>query len=109
MGKTKIEFEYMGKSYTLEYTAESLKKMERGGFDFTNIDKRVLTLGEDLFYGAFLANHADTPQETAKAIYDAMAADSGEETLIGVLDEMLGEAIESITNKRGNLRWKVVR
>ena len=109
MSKTKITFEYEGKNYTLEYTADSLKKMERGGFDFSKMGERLLTCTEDLFYGAFLANHPDTTQETATAIYNAMASESDNESLANALDAMVAEAIESITNKQGNLRWKVVR
>lgn len=109
MSKTKITFEYEGKNYTLEYTADSLKKMERGGFDFSKMGERLLSGTEDLFYGAFLANHPDTTQETATAIYNAMASGSGEDTLAGALDSMVAEAIESIANKQGNLQWKVVR
>lgn len=109
MSKTKIEFTYKGTDYVLEYTADSLKSMERGGFDFQKLGTKVLTATEDLFYGAFLANHGGTSQQEAKEIYEAISTESGEETLAGVLDEMVSEAIESITNKKGNLHWKVAR
>lgn len=109
MSKTKIEFDYKDKHYVLEYTAESLKQMERGGFNFATLGERVLSAAEDLFYGAFLANHKDTPQELAKEIYEAIEAESDGESLRAALDEMVAEAIESIGNKKGNLHWKVVR
>ena len=109
MGKTKIQFSFEDKDYTREFTADSIKKMERGGFDFAGMDKKLFTLGEDLFYGALIANHPNTPMETAKRIYDDLATESGEDALVTVLGEMIGEAIESIQNKKGNVQWKVVR
>ena len=55
--KTKIVFDYNGKHYTLEYTANSLKKLERQGVNFSKLDDMIFTAPETLFRGAFIANH----------------------------------------------------
>ncbi len=56
MGK-QIKFEYKNKEYTLEYTRESVKQMEREGFKGEDImNKPMLTLPK-LFAGAFKAHH----------------------------------------------------
>ena len=110
MSATKIEFEYKGKPYTLQYTADSLKKMEAQGVDFTALDKKILTAGETLFVGSFIANHPETPKALAKEIYKEIKAEAeGGEALDDVLFKMFNEAIEEITQRRGNLGWKVTK
>lgn len=110
MSATKIEFEYNGKNYTLQYTADSLKKMEEQGVDFTALGKKILTAGETLFVGSFIANHPQTPKAVAKEIYQQIKgkADGGE-ALDDVLFEMFNEAVNEITQRRGNLGWKVTK
>jgi hypothetical protein len=56
MAKT-LNFEYKGKEYTLEYTRETIKQMEREGFVAEDVaNKPMLTLPK-LFAGAFKAHH----------------------------------------------------
>ena len=110
MSATKIEFEYKGKQYTLQFTADSLKKMESQGVDFTSISKKVLTAGETLFVGSFIANHPQTPKALAKEIYQQIKDEAdGGEALDDVLYEMFNEAVDEITQRRGNLGWKVTK
>lgn len=117
--RTKIEFDYNGKHYVLEYTADSLKRMERAGFDFSSIDKNIVTSTEDAFYGAFLAHHPNTPAKERKAIYQALSRhgenDESEETNDGIaeaLAQMLAEAFEEIASRgksSGNVSWKITK
>ena len=69
MGK-QINCEYKNKEYTLEYTRESVKQMEREGFKAEDIlNKPMLTLPK-LFAGAFKAHHKfDTKQKTIDEMY----------------------------------------
>ena len=106
--KTKIKFEHEGIEYCLEYTADSLKKMEKSGFSFTKIEDNALTAPEELFYGAFIANHVTTPLRKKKEIYKALVAECDGETLTDALGEMISEAIEELTNKKsGNVKWRI--
>ena len=106
MAKTKIEFTYEGKEYTLEYTAETLKKLERSGFNFDNIGSHVLTATEDIFYGAFEANHKKTSFTVRKEIWeDISSEDEGGEELSEVLFTMIREAMEAL-KPQGNTKWK---
>ena len=110
MSATKIEFEYKGKNYTLQYTADSLKKMEEQGVDFAALGKKILTAGETLFIGSFIANHPETPRSFAKEIYSEIKGTAeGGEALDDVLFEMFNEAIAEITQRSGNLGWKVTK
>lgn len=110
MSATKIEFEYKGKQYTLQFTADSLKKMESQGVDFTSFGTKILTAGETLFVGSFIANHPETPKSLAKEIYQEIKGEAeGGEALDDVLFEMFNEAVSEITQRRGNLGWKVTK
>lgn len=117
--RTKIEFDYNGKHYILEFTADTLKKMERGGFKFGDMDKNIVTSPEDAFYWAFTTHHADTPTKVRKEIYNALArhgeGDDSEESADGLteyLAQMLVEAFDEIANRgngSGNVTWKVTK
>ena len=52
-----IEFEYNGKAYCLEYTPDTIKRMEANGFKINEIGDMPATRLEQLWAGAFLAHH----------------------------------------------------
>jgi len=109
--RTKITFDYDGKPYTLVYSADSLKKMEKNyGVKFAKLDDQILTATEDLFAGAFIENHNEVSRAKRKEIYNALCAnvDGGPESIGEVLSEMLNEAIMDMQPK-GNVSWKVER
>ena len=119
--KTRIEFDYGGKPYKLEYTANSLKKLEKMGVKFSKLDEMIFTAPELLFRGAFLANH---PTETTQTIHDIYVSlkrtaedsepqydEDGREVdlLQETLATMLSEAVEELTGRGGNSSWKVTK
>ena len=109
---TKIRFEWEGKPITLEFTADSLRKMDKNGFNISEVDKHLLTLGETLFCDAFIANHDDIKLSKRRELYKEIAAaseESDEEKLEDVLADMLKEAIEEMQSHRGNLKWRMTR
>ena len=55
MPNTVLNFEYKDKEYSLYYTVDSLKRLEKSGFSFADLDSRLLTGTEDLFCAAFNA------------------------------------------------------
>ena len=110
--RTKIQFEWNGKPLTLEFTADSLRKMESRGFDVSEIDKHLLTIGETLFCGAFIAHHDDIEESTRKELFkeiSAFADDNENDKIEEVLAKMFQEAIEELQSHRGNLRWRMTR
>lgn len=108
MSKTKIEFTRDGKDYTLEFTADSLKKMEKRGFSFGKIEDRILGAMDDLFCGLFIENHDDVPHKERIEIFREL-----EESTDGGLDiedamtEMLNEALDELKQHKGNIAWRV--
>ena len=112
--KTKIEFEWDGKPIVLEYTADSIRKMVKRGFDITKAEKELLILGETLFCGAFIANHDDIKESVRRDIYkelcEAYEDEGGEsESIESAVADMFSEAIEELNTHRGNVKWKVKR
>ncbi len=109
--RTKIQFEWEGKPLTLEYTADSLRKMEDRGFDVSEIDKHLLTIGETLFCGAFIAHHDNISESKRRELFREISAfaEDGEGKIEDTLAKMFQEAIEEIQSHRGNLKWRVTR
>lgn len=106
--KTKITFEYDGKPYTLEFTPDSLKQMERLGFKFSKMDDIILTAPEELFYGAFIANHKKTSRQLREEIWKALCEeDENGEGISDVIGRMMSEAITELNSHQGNVKWSV--
>ncbi len=100
-----ITFEYEGKEYTLEYTRNSVRTMERRGFVSDDISTKPMTVVPDLFAGAFLANHPQVKREKIDKIYDSL---NGKQKLISALIEMYNDTIETLLGDEedaGNANW----
>ena len=93
MAKT-LNFEHKGKEYTLEFTRETIKQMEREGFIPDDVaNKPMLTLPK-LFAGAFKAHHKfDTKQ---KAIDEMFECFTNKGALLEKLAEMYHEPFEAL-------------
>ena len=105
-----IKVSYNGSDYTLEYTVASIRKMERDGFDFTNMEKNIVNVGFDLFRGAFIARHNYVPEKVRDEIYLALKSenDAGQ-NLLESLAAMLKDELDFIVNKpQGNVNWAMV-
>ena len=89
-----LNFEYKNKEYTLEYTRESVKQMEREGFVAEDIiTKPMLTLPK-LFAGAFKAHHKfDVKQKQIDEMFELF---KNKGALIEKLAEMYHEPMEAL-------------
>lgn len=121
--KTRIEFDYNGKHYKLEYTANSVKKLEKMGVKFNKLDDMIFTAPDVIFRGAFFANHPAESESTIRAIYaslkrtaDDMPKEVDEDgrevdALMQTLADMITECVEELTGRgeQGNVAWKVTK
>lgn len=90
----KLNFEYKGKEYTLEYTRETIKQMEREGFVSEDIIKKPMSSLPKLFAGAFKANHRfDAKQKIIDEIFDNF---TNKLALVEKLSEMYSEPMEAL-------------
>lgn len=67
-----VTLKFDGKTYELTYTRETVRTMERNGFDFQAFlnGKQPANYGFMLFTGAFASKHRKLPRKTMEAIWD---------------------------------------
>lgn len=101
-----INFEYNDKHYCLEYTPESIKQMEASGFNINDMGDKPATRIEQLWAGAFLANHRrNTSNTVIKEIYKKM---KDKDKLLQKLSEMYNAALNYLLpdeDDEGNVDW----
>ena len=68
MAKT-MTIKYDGQEYTLEYTRNSIKKMEAKGFEIDKVASKPMTMLPALFEGAFLAHHSNVAPSKISEIF----------------------------------------
>jgi hypothetical protein len=104
----KLEFNYKGKDYTLEYTRESVKQMEREGFVANDIVTKPMNTLPKLFAGAFKAHHKyDTKQKQIDEMFDLF---QNKDALIEKLAEMYHEPFEALlddnSDEGNSIAWE---
>lgn len=103
---SQINFDYNGKHYCLEYTRESVKIMEAGGFNPGDIAEKPAIRSEQLWAGAFLAHHRNVSNTVVMKLYDQMTRKS---ELLEALRSMLADTYESLLSENeedsGNVEW----
>ena len=102
-----IVFEHKGTQYTLEFTRDSVKQMERGGFNLEDASSMPLSSLLTLFKSAFIAHHPRTSQSTIDEIWaDLGDKESLFEALISLYNEPL-EALLKEPEEGKKIAWKV--
>jgi hypothetical protein len=107
MARTTLDFEYNGKEYSLGYTAEMVKKLDKMGV-IAHLPERPITITEDLFVAAFEANHSNVSNRIRSEIYKEFSDTSEDGSLLEVLIEMIVETQKAMAPK-GNVKWRVTR
>lgn len=109
MARTTLDFEYNGKDYSLAYTIDVVKRLDRSGLlaEIAN-GQRPLTMTEDLFKAAFEANHSTVSNRIREAIFRELEESSEDGSLLECLMEMINEVREEMSPK-GNAKWKMNR
>lgn len=106
----KIEFNYEGKDYTLEYDRKAIKIMEANGLEIKKIEDQPFSMTEILWQGAFLKNHKHEKPETIQKIYEKIKDKSDLNAgLISMLSEtytsIMGDSEEDDETKK--IEWKM--
>ena len=109
MARTTLDFEYNGREYSLAYTIDVVKRLDRSGLLAEIVNgNRPLTMTEDLFKAAFEANHPTVSNRIRENILMELQESNEDGSLLEILLEMINEARESIAPK-GNVQWRVNR
>lgn len=100
-----ITFNYDGIDYTLYFTRNSIRKMESEGFSVSEYDKKPMTVANDLFRGAFIANHPMTRTSLIDTIFEKI---SDKEGLFEALVALYQAPFEAMTENpaEGGIAWK---
>ena len=100
-----IEFTYNDKHYCLEYTPDTIKTMEASGFSIQDIGEKPVTRIEQLWAGAFLANHRRVSNTVISEMFRRM---KNRDALLRKLTEMYNNALEYLLpdeDDEGNVDW----
>ena len=105
----KIEFEYEGTKYCLEYSRDAIKVMERQGFDLNKFMSQPMTSIDLAFEGAFLKNHRNIKAAKVKDIYKALGNKNElANELLDMISETYNSLFEDEENSGKNIEWKTV-
>lgn len=110
----KIDFDYNGKHYCLEYTPDSIKRMEAAGFSMNDLYDKPQTRIEQLWAGAFIAHERKVSSTIVKKLYDEMKSKKLLGTLITMYNNTLQNLVPDIDNDsedepQGNVKWTASR
>jgi len=104
-----MDFEYNGKEYSLAYTINVLKRLDKSGLLAAIANgERPLTMTEDLFAAAFEANHSNVSNRIREEIFRELEDVSEDGSLLECLLEMINEVREEMSPK-GNAKWRMSR
>lgn len=105
MSKT-ITIPYNGTEYTLEFNRESVKLLERAGFDINLIRPQPMTMLPMLFEGAFHMHHRRVEKDVIRKMFDKI---KGKDELMNVLLELYNEPVKALFDEpeddEGNVTW----
>lgn len=92
-----IKLDYDGKTYELTYTRETVRAMERNGFNLTAFmnGEKPSIYGPQLFEGAFAAKHK---KMTRKAISDIFDHLDGKSDLLVALIECYNDTLATLVD-----------
>lgn len=103
----KIELTYKGEKYVLEFTKDTVRRMESMGFNIRKAIDTPLTSVEVLFTGAFLANEG---RAIKNKIPEKILESGLPKGMFDKLVEMYNEPFETLfdnddAENEGNLEW----
>lgn len=101
-----ITIDANGKSYKIGFTRDSIKRMERNGFDFSKAESRQITATLDLIEGAFRTYQ---PKMSSDDIFEVWGMLPKKDELMQVLLKMFNEPLAMLNDpdedNQGNASW----
>lgn len=106
----KIEFDYNGRHYRLEYTPATIKMMEASGFTMNDFTDKPQTRIEQLWAGAFLAHERNVSNTVIKSMYDEMKSKKLLTALVTMYNNVLSNLLPDVGEDDedeyvGNVNW----
>lgn len=111
---TRIEVNYKDKTYTLEYSRNTVRQMEQQGFVLDKLSEQPMNMIPMLVHGAFAKHHKGIKRNQIDDIYDHIVDKFGDggDGFVHALLEMYAETLNTLTDTvatdEGNTAvWKV--
>lgn len=101
-----LQFEFKGNKYTLEYTRDSVRQLEKSGFSLQGFKDAPFSNLLILFKGAFISQHKFIKDNVVEEMWEAL---TNKEALIEKLMEMYGDTAESFLDEpddEGKVNWE---
>lgn len=105
MSKT-IEFTYKDVDYKLEYTRQTLEKMEADGIVLSEMNRKPVTILPKLFQYAFYAHHKRIKKTEVEEIFHMF---TNKNEMYTKLSEMATDTLNTLfeeNNSKNALSWK---
>lgn len=103
MANKTISFKYDGKEYTLEFTRDTVRQMERNGFVAEDIVTKPATTIPDLFAGAFIKHHNTVKRDKRDKMFNSF---TDKQKLIRGLIDMYNDTLDTLLDdESGNVEW----
>lgn len=104
----RIEIAYNGDKYTLEFTRDTVRQMERAGFNVDEALATPMSSFDTLFTGAFLANHGRAVKDRIpeKILKGKKFSKDMFGKLIEMYNEPIAEMFDDAEETEGNLEWE---
>ena len=105
MSKT-IEFTYKDVDYKLEYTRQTLEKMEADGIVLSDMNRKPVTILPKLFQYAFYAHHKRIKKTKVEEIFHMF---TNKNEMYTKLSEMATDTLNTLfeeNNSKNAISWK---
>lgn len=106
-----IRLTFNGKEYNLEFTRNSIVKMERGGFNVGQVDERPISSTLQLFKGAFIAHHPKESEEVIEDLFRHIPEDQRPALMRALMEEYakpVNALYKPAEDDKGNVSWETV-
>lgn len=106
----RIEFDYNGKHYCLEYTPDTLSRMEASGFVLEECATKPNLRIPQLWDGAFLAHESRVSATIRKKIYDEFKEEELFKTLYAMYNNVSSQLLGNQEGEEGvgERKWKAL-
>lgn len=106
----KIEFEYEGEKFTLEYNRRAVQLLEEKGFEISQFEAKPMTNIPLLFQCSFIMHHSEITLGKIDLIYNSIVDKKGLATqLYGMVADTYNTLFEESEDKdTKKTSWKVV-
>lgn len=102
--------EINGKEYTLCLTRESVKEIEKLGFNIQNFIQKPITYQDVLWYGGFTAKHIDVNSNLAIKLMESYKQEGGDvNEVLEFLAEEYSNFVNAPTDTASKKKAKIVK